>query len=175
MENIWKSIIRAVFVLIGLSPVAVIIYFALFRTLTKDYLLLVVGAELAVLLFLFGIAVLHAVATEQIRIDKLIAEQNGDASASRFQLMIFTFTIALSFVYLVLMGPGKFPDIPNQVLILLGLSASTYGVGKGLQILGNANSPAPQVPPAPGPNNQQSAPPAPGPDNQQPKPPGDAG
>jgi len=139
VDTIWKNIIRAVFILVGLLPAAVIIYFALFRILTKDYLLLVVGAELAVLLFLFGLIVLYALATDQIRIDMLISEHNGDASMSRFQLLIFTFTIALSFVYLVLMGPGKFPDIPNQVLILLGMSATTYGVGKGLQIVGNAN------------------------------------
>ncbi len=149
MDNLWKNLIRLVFVVVGLSPAVVLIYFALFRSLTKDYLLLVVGAELAVLLFLFGIVVLYALATDQIRIDKLISEQNGDASISRFQLLVFTFMIALSFVYLVLMGSGKFPDVPNQVLVLLGISASTYGVGKGLQIMGGPSSP-PQPPGEPG-------------------------
>ncbi len=142
MDTIWKNIIRTVFVLLGLAPVVMIIYFATWRTLTKDYLLIVLGAELAVLLFIFGVIVLYAMATDQIKIEKLISEQNGDASISRFQLLIFTFTIALSFVYLVLIGPGKFPDVPNQVLILLGISASTYGVGKGLQVVGGLNSPS---------------------------------
>lgn len=141
MDNLGKTILRAVFVLVGLSPAVMVIYFALFRSLSRDYLLLVVGAELSILLFLFGVIVLYALATDQIRIDKLLSDPSGDASVSRFQLLIFTFTIALSFVYLVLIGPGKFPDIPNQVLILLGLSASTYGVGKGLQIVSNANPP----------------------------------
>ena len=162
MDNIWKSIIRTVFVLVGLAPAVVVIYFALFRTLTKDYVLVVVGAELAVLLFLFGVIVLYALAVGEIRLDKLISEQNGDTSMSRFQLLIFTFTIAMSFVYLVLMGPGKFPDIPKEVLILLGISASTYGVGKGLQIVGDSNPPAPQPPTEPA-----------GTGNSQPKPPGD--
>lgn len=161
MGNIWKSIIRAVFVLVGLSPAVVVIYFALFRSLTKDYVLMVVGAELAVLLFLFGVIVLYALTVGQIRLDKLINEQNGDASMSRFQLLLFTFTIALSFVYLVLMGPGKFPDIPKEVLILLGISASTYGVGKGLQIVSDS-SPSPQPPAEPA-----------GPGSTLPKPPGD--
>jgi hypothetical protein len=150
VDNIWKNIIRAGFMLVGLSPVVMVIYFALFRTLTKEYLLLIVGAELAVLLFIFGVIVLYALATDQIRIDKLVNEQNGDASIARFQLLIFTFTIALSFVYLVIMGPGKFPDVPNQVLILLGISASTYGVGKGLQVAsGMVSNPSPQPPAEP--------------------------
>lgn len=140
MDNLWKNVIRAAFVLVGLCPVVMVIYFALFRTLTKEYLLLVLGSELAVLLFLFGVIVLYALATDQIKIDKLISEPSGDASISRFQLLIFTFTIALSFVYLVIIGPGKFPDVPNQVLILLGISASTYGVGKGLQVAGGLRS-----------------------------------
>jgi hypothetical protein len=148
VDNIWKNVIRAAFVLVGLTPVVMVIYFALFRTLTKDYVLLIVGTELAVLLFIFGVIVLYALATDQIRLDKLINEENGDASVSRFQLLIFTFTIALSFVYLVIIGPGKFPDVPNQVLILLGISASTYGVGKGLQIAGQLGSSSTPQPPA---------------------------
>jgi hypothetical protein len=113
VNNLWKNIVRAAFVLVGLCPVVMVIYFALYRTLTKDYLLLVLGAELAVLLFIFGVIVLYAMATDQIKIDKLISEPSGDASISRFQLLVFTFTIALSFVYLVIIGPGKFPDVPN--------------------------------------------------------------
>jgi hypothetical protein len=138
-----------------------VIYFALFRTLTKDYLLLVLGAELAVLLFIFGVIVLYAMATDQIKIERLISEPSGDASISRFQLLIFTFTIALSFVYLVIIGPGKFPEVPNQVLVLLGISASTYGVGKGLQVMGGS-SPSSPAPPAPA-----------GEKGSQPKPPGE--
>jgi hypothetical protein len=147
VDNLWKNIVRAAFVLVGLCPVVMVIYFALFRTLTKDYLLLVLGAELAVLLFIFGVIVLYALATDQIRIDKLINEPSGDASISRFQLLIFTFTIALSFVYLVIIGPGKFPDVPNQVLLLLGISATTYGVGKGLQVVGGLSSNQPPTVP----------------------------
>jgi hypothetical protein len=149
VDNIWKSIIRAAFVLVGLCPVVMVVYFALFRTLTKEYLLVILGAELAVLLFIFGVVVLYAMATDQIRIDMLISDPTGDASISRFQLLIFSFTIALSFVYLVIMGPGKFPDVPNQVLILLGISASTYGVGKGLQVAGGMVSSSSQQSPAP--------------------------
>jgi hypothetical protein len=44
------------------------------------------------------------------------------------------FTIAFSLFFLIVNHPDKFPDIPNSVLLLLGISASTYGVSKGLQI-----------------------------------------
>jgi hypothetical protein len=158
VDNLWKNIIRAAFVLVGLCPVVMVIYFALFRTLTKDYLLLILGAELAVLLFMFGLIVLYALASDQIRIDMLISDPDGVASISRFQLLIFTFTIALSFVYLVIMGSGRFPDVPNQVLILLGISASTYGVGKGLQVASGMMSNSPQQqPPAKSPDDHPTS------------------
>jgi hypothetical protein len=149
VDNTWKNIVRGVFVLAGLAPIIMVIYFALFRTLTMEYLLLVVGAELSVLLFLFGLIVLYALATDQIRIDKLISEPSGDASISRFQLLVFTFMIALSFVLLLFTSPTKgFPTIPNDVLILLGISTGTYGVGKGLQVAGKMVSDSSSQPPA---------------------------
>lgn len=69
-----------------------------------------------------------------IDISRLISEVNGDASMSRFQFLIFTFVIALS-LFLVIVGnsPLKFPDIPNTVLSLLGISGSSYLVSKGIQ------------------------------------------
>jgi hypothetical protein len=62
----------------------------------------------------------------------LLNEGNGQASMSRFQLLIFTFVIAISLFELVEKSPtASFPDIPQGVLTLLGISASTYAVGKG--------------------------------------------
>jgi hypothetical protein len=85
-----------------------------------------------VLLFLFGFLVLAAIATGRIDISTLIAEDGGGASMSRFQLLIFTFVIALSF-FLVVVCECKFPEVPPNVLTLLGISATTYGVSKGIQ------------------------------------------
>jgi len=63
----------------------------------------------------------------------LLNEGNGQASMSRFQLLIFTFVIAISLFELVERRPdASFPDIPQGVLTLLGISASTYAVGKGI-------------------------------------------
>ncbi len=76
----WKSIIRTAFLLVGLSPVVMVIYFALFRTLTKEYLLLILGASWAVLLFIFGSLCFTRWPRIKSASDKLVNEQNGDAS-----------------------------------------------------------------------------------------------
>ena len=69
----------------------------------------------------------------KIDLSKLLSEANGSASMSRFQLLIFTFVVAASLFYLVEKNKeAKFPDIPPGVLTLLGISASTYAVGKGI-------------------------------------------
>lgn len=69
----------------------------------------------------------------KINLNYLLCEANGQASMSRFQLLIFTFVIAVSLFELVeRTSTGGFPDIPNGVLTLLGISASTYAVGKGI-------------------------------------------
>jgi quinol-cytochrome oxidoreductase complex cytochrome b subunit len=85
-----------------------------------------------VLLILFGFLVLAAIATGKIDISLLLAEVGGGASMSRFQLLIFTFVIALS-LFLVVICKCEFPKIPTEVLMLLGISATTYGVSKGIQ------------------------------------------
>ena len=71
----------------------------------------------------------------RIKLDKLISETNGDASLSRFQFLIFTFVIAASF-FLIVVGadPPRFPDrIPSEIFVLLGISAGTYAISKGIQ------------------------------------------
>jgi hypothetical protein len=81
----------------------------------------------------------------------VLAEANGQASMSRLQLLIFTFVIAVSLFMLVGRNSDPksnstnkgFPEIPNGVLILLGLSASTYAVGKGISYSRNEGVAAP--------------------------------
>ena len=76
--------------------------------------------------------------------------ETGDskgASMSRFQLLIFTLVIALS-LFLVVVSNMKFPDtIPPEILTLLGISASTYAVSKGIQSSANQPSPPPSAAP----------------------------
>jgi hypothetical protein len=53
------------------------------------------------------------------------------ASISRFQFLIFTFVIAG--VYLVLcLEAGRFVEIPENVILLLGVSGTSYAASRGI-------------------------------------------
>ena len=81
------------------------------------------------------VVIVVLILTGRIKLDKLISEPNGDASLSRFQFLIFTFVIAASF-FLIVVGvdPPRFPDsIPSEIFVLLGISAGTYAISKGIQ------------------------------------------
>ena len=67
-----------------------------------------------------------------INLQRVISEPTGDASMSRFQLLIFTFVIATSF-FLITVNKGEFAEVPSSVLGLLGISAGSYVVSKGIQ------------------------------------------
>lgn len=94
----------------------------------------IVGYAVVVLIFGFGLIILIKMATGAIDISKLLDEVGGGASMSRFQLLVFTFVIALSLFLLVAEKKQNFPEIPAGVLTLLGISATTYGVSKGIQL-----------------------------------------
>jgi hypothetical protein len=84
---------------------------------------------------LIGVAILYNVFTGKMDLSGLISEPSGDASMSRFQLLIFTFVIAAClFLIVASKGPPDFPkDIPQGILVLLGISSSSYLVSKGIQ------------------------------------------
>jgi len=92
-----------------------------------------------ILLFMAGVGLrlLIKMYRNEIDLAQLLCEPKGKndcaASMSRFQLLIFTFVITLS-LFLIIVGshPPAFPPIPDQILMLLGISASTYAVGKGI-------------------------------------------
>ena len=111
------------------------------------------GYLVLILVFAYGLLTLYAMASGKIDLKMLIGESDGSASMSRFQLLIFTFVIALSIVMMVVSTtPPRFPAIPNEVLILLGISASTYAVSKGIQTGADsdqASTANPQPPPPP--------------------------
>jgi len=98
----------------------------------KTKLTMSIGYGLLVLAFLFGMVILVEIIRGNIDLSGLLSE-DGKASMSRFQLLIFTFVIALSLFLMVAENGSKFPDIPANVLTLLGISASTYAVSKGIQ------------------------------------------
>jgi dolichyl-phosphate-mannose--protein O-mannosyl transferase len=81
-----------------------------------------------------AVIILWKIFRNEIDLKKLISEANGDASMSRFQFLIFTFVIALMWIYLFFCNECKeFPNIPNGVLGLMGISGGTYAVSKGIQ------------------------------------------
>jgi hypothetical protein len=92
------------------------------------------GLILCLFVGALGLTIIVWIWIGKIDLSALLSEANGQASLSRFQLLIFTFVIAISLFELVEMraNPTGFPDIPNGVLTLLGISASTYAVGKGI-------------------------------------------
>jgi hypothetical protein len=69
--------------------------------------------------------------TNKIDLSTLLDEANGDASMSRFQLLVFTLVVAVG-VFLYILENRTLPEIPQSILTLLGISASTYAVGKGI-------------------------------------------
>ena len=100
---------------------------------------LICGYLICGLIGLLGVAVLWQIFDGTIDLSRLISEPNGDASMSRFQFLVFTFVISLS-LFLVIVcgknGDGKpaFPaTIPGGILTLLGISGSSYAVGKAIQ------------------------------------------
>jgi hypothetical protein len=114
------------------------------------WLELLVGYLVCILVGLFGLLVLLRIYQGEIDLTLLISEKTGAASMSRFQLLIFTFVIALSLFLIVVAntkllqtdqnlsqksGPTmpKLPDVPGGVLALLGISASSYTVSKAIQ------------------------------------------
>lgn len=88
-----------------------------------------------ILITALAVTVIYYMWTGRIDLRRLISEPSGDASMSRFQLLIFTFVVAFG-LFLVIVSGDKpsFPEtIPTSVLTLLGISASSYLVSKGIQ------------------------------------------
>jgi hypothetical protein len=93
-----------------------------------------------IITFLFGFMILAGIASGSIDISRILEEKGSKgASMSRFQLLIFTFVIAIS-LFLIVVNTGQFPtQIPPEVLTLLGISATTYAVSKGISAGSQSN------------------------------------
>lgn len=96
-------------------------------------------AIVSIILLLFAFLVLWKIYKGDISLDGLLAEPQPlnaqtplKASLSRFQFLIFTFVIAGLFLLLSIEA-GTFVDIPQNVLLLLGISGGTYVVSKAMK------------------------------------------
>lgn len=94
-------------------------------------LLVVFGFGFFGIMGLLCVMLLYKMWTNQINLSTLLKEANGDASMSRFQLLIFTLVVAVG-LYLFMLNHLALPDVPQSILTLLGISASTYAAGKGI-------------------------------------------
>jgi hypothetical protein len=106
-----------------------------------------VAIALAALIISFAVVIIIKLFTDKIDLRWLLAEPAGPiqpgahpdepgtqpkASISRFQFLIFTFVIAG--VYLVLcLESGRFVEIPENVILLLGVSGTSYAASKGIK------------------------------------------
>ena len=77
-----------------------------------------------------------------IDLQYLISEENGQASLSRFQFLVFTFVIAMGLLVLTLKGTA-IPQIDSSVLALLGISGGSYVASKITQKAGNGKNTTP--------------------------------
>jgi len=93
-----------------------------------------IGYAMVALMLGLGVVILYKIMRGTIDISQLLEESGGGASMSRFQLLIFTFVIAFSLFMIVAAKPSSFPEIPNSVIMLLGISGSTYAVAKGIHM-----------------------------------------
>ena len=85
------------------------------------------------ILLAFAALVLWKIFKGEIDLSGLLTDPglDGKASLSRFQFLIFTFVIAGLFLLLSIEA-GSFVDVPNNVLVLLGISGGSYLVSKAM-------------------------------------------
>jgi hypothetical protein len=117
-----------------------------------DYLLVPIGIAFMVIMGLLCIMLLIKMWRNEINLCSLLEEANGQASMSRFQLLIFTLVVAVG-LFLYILHTMTLPEIPNSILILLGISASTYATGKAISFsrVEGVTRQAPRVAPPPPP------------------------
>jgi hypothetical protein len=100
---------------------------------TTQFISLASFAVITLIVLALAFIVLWKIWKNQISLTGLLAEMpppgtpviDAKASLSRFQMLIFTFVIGGLFMMLSI-DAGRFVDIPQNVLILLGISGGTY-------------------------------------------------
>ena len=94
----------------------------------------VLASLITVLLGMFATVVLAKMFCGPIDLRLLVSEQDGTASMSRFQFLIFTFVIGASYLLLASKASDMtLVEVPNGVLGLLGISGGSYVGSKVVQ------------------------------------------
>ncbi|MBV9991359.1 MAG: hypothetical protein JOZ72_08690 [Alphaproteobacteria bacterium] len=103
--------------------------------MTADWGILAYIVAIATTIVVMGAAfvVFWLILWGKIDLSQMLTESDmTKASLSRFQFLIFTFVVAGLFL-LLSVEAGTFVNIPASVLSLLGISAGSYAVSKGIQ------------------------------------------
>lgn len=99
---------------------------------TLQWFLIVLAILFLLLMGALCVLLLKLMWTGKIDLSRILDEENGGASMSRFQLLLFTLVVCVG-LFLYILNHMSLPDIPASILTLLGISASTYAAGKGIQ------------------------------------------
>ncbi|HVH79411.1 MAG TPA: hypothetical protein VM782_08485 [Stellaceae bacterium] len=96
----------------------------------------IVGLIGALIIGAMALVVVVMMAIGKIPLSSLLSE-SGATSLSRFQFLVFTFVIGLSYLIVTFVIAGGqsvyLPDIPAGVVTLLGISGGSYVLSKGIQ------------------------------------------
>jgi hypothetical protein len=101
--------------------------------MTKYELLgLVIGWILTIGIGLLLLKIVWKIWRDEIDLTYVISDEQGYASLSRLQMLLFSFVIAMSLFYLIVLK-SDFPVLPKEILALLGISGGSYVLSKGIQ------------------------------------------
>lgn len=104
------------------------------NTTRYELLGLAIGWILTIFIAALATKILWKIFHNEIDLEHLISDSDGFASLSRFQFLVFTFVVAMSLFYLIVIkSPPDYPAIPNQILALIGISGGSYVLSKGIQ------------------------------------------
>lgn len=134
-----ERIRNAIFILVFLAVISAIAGYALHKGATPAHIALIGFVAFSAIIVAFAGAVLWEIINGSIDLYGIISEpedvakigEDPKASLSRFQFLIFTFVIAGLFLMLSIEA-GHFVVIPENVLILLGLSGGGFVVSKAV-------------------------------------------
>ena len=99
--------------------------------------------QLEMWIFIVGMAgtVLYKIISGEIPLKGLLSEKDNKKSGSlgRAQMLLFTILGSLYILYKVAEEPTKFPEIPMELILLMGMSHSTYLGSKYYKLIRKKN------------------------------------
>ena len=131
--------VNVLFVVGFVVLVCAIAGFAVFKGATAGDIALIGFVAFSTVIVAFAAAVLWQIVNGRIDLFGIVSEPDDvarvnrrpKASLSRFQFLVFTFVVAGLFLMLSIES-GSFVNIPENVLVLIGLSGTSFIVSKAV-------------------------------------------